>query len=306
VVIAIIALLVSILMPSLTKARELAKRTACALNQRTIWNASVLFSHDHDSSLPAVGENPAGRWWISLTPEIPAEAMDLDMKKLWVDATVNGNANAGGLGYLADRELMRCPSREDRLKNNDPLMGNFDVWNLYVQYKRWNGFESNYHYTGGSAEWEAVCNGGCGGRHRAVYAVSLEKQDPGQTLMLDMLVRNNPANIYYSSNTQSNHVTDGKAAGANVTRIDGGTRWVSWTGPWPWAETQTYNDKWHMGIYNKALLPIGSYSACYATPHLGSLAGNSRTYFFRTSYNNPLRGKVIKPPCLTGYDSSPG
>jgi len=58
VVVAIIALLVSILLPSLTKAREQAKRTLCASNQHQIGLAMVAYSVDHKNTLPYRGWFP--------------------------------------------------------------------------------------------------------------------------------------------------------------------------------------------------------------------------------------------------------
>ncbi len=55
VVIAIISLLVSILLPSLTKARELARRTVCAANLRSVGIAYQMYVQDHDGMGPFSG-----------------------------------------------------------------------------------------------------------------------------------------------------------------------------------------------------------------------------------------------------------
>jgi prepilin-type N-terminal cleavage/methylation domain-containing protein len=52
VVVAIIALLVSILMPALSKARLLAKRTACASNLRSIGLAAAFYQSDYEDKVP--------------------------------------------------------------------------------------------------------------------------------------------------------------------------------------------------------------------------------------------------------------
>lgn len=54
VVIAIISLLVSILLPSLKRAKELAQRSACAINQRGMVMAALLYTNDFDG-LTALG-----------------------------------------------------------------------------------------------------------------------------------------------------------------------------------------------------------------------------------------------------------
>jgi prepilin-type N-terminal cleavage/methylation domain-containing protein len=52
VVVAIIALLISILLPSLSRARELSKRTICAANLRGIGQACKVYSNDNEDYWP--------------------------------------------------------------------------------------------------------------------------------------------------------------------------------------------------------------------------------------------------------------
>jgi len=58
VVVAIIALLVSILIPSLKEARDQAKKSVCATNQHQIGLALVAYSMDHEDRLPYRGSFP--------------------------------------------------------------------------------------------------------------------------------------------------------------------------------------------------------------------------------------------------------
>ena len=58
VVVAIIALLISILMPSLNQAREMAKRAVCAANMKALMTASQMYANDHNDHY-MVGD---GRW----------------------------------------------------------------------------------------------------------------------------------------------------------------------------------------------------------------------------------------------------
>lgn len=60
VVVAIIALLISILLPSLARARELAKRTVCASNMGNIGKGLVIYANNNSDSLPAAGPFNAG------------------------------------------------------------------------------------------------------------------------------------------------------------------------------------------------------------------------------------------------------
>lgn len=52
VVVAIIALLISILLPSLSRAREIAKRSVCAANLRGIGQGCKIYANDNDDWLP--------------------------------------------------------------------------------------------------------------------------------------------------------------------------------------------------------------------------------------------------------------
>jgi prepilin-type N-terminal cleavage/methylation domain-containing protein len=54
VVVAIIALLISILLPSLSRAREMAKRTQCAANLRSFAQACTIYSESNQQCFPAV------------------------------------------------------------------------------------------------------------------------------------------------------------------------------------------------------------------------------------------------------------
>ena len=52
VVIGIIALLISILLPTLNRARQSANAVSCLSNQRQIGTAMVLYAQAHNGSLP--------------------------------------------------------------------------------------------------------------------------------------------------------------------------------------------------------------------------------------------------------------
>lgn len=67
VVIGIIALLIAILMPALSKAREQANMVKCLSNQRNLGNALVMFTNEHKGYLPKAWFNdspyPGGPKW---------------------------------------------------------------------------------------------------------------------------------------------------------------------------------------------------------------------------------------------------
>src|SRR3954467_7175409 len=59
VVIGIIALLIAILLPTLSRARESARRTQCLANIAELGRAVLLYAHDNKDHLPDAGSGNA-------------------------------------------------------------------------------------------------------------------------------------------------------------------------------------------------------------------------------------------------------
>jgi len=132
IVIAIIGLLISILVPALSRAREMSRRAMCASNLRQFGIALLQYSQDFDSWLPAKGaplgepgESVAdlalvqqksaavgpGRWG----PNFGGMVRDIIERKVTREAaTIDRSATPQ---YLPDPKVMLCPS--DRF-NNQP------------------------------------------------------------------------------------------------------------------------------------------------------------------------------------------
>lgn len=104
VVISIIALLISILLPSLSKAREAAKNVQCMSNMRQVTVLSMSYAAQHKDYLPNYYEEGFG-----------SQSDPAGSKNAWAWRLDNFNGNQG-------RNLYRCPSYKHYVGR--PLTGN--------------------------------------------------------------------------------------------------------------------------------------------------------------------------------------
>jgi len=89
VVIGIIALLIAMLLPALSKAREQSHRTGCLSNLRSLGQAMYLYCHSHRDRLP--NSAPSGVW----------------------DDTLGGRALLELAANYTQPEIFHCPSDSD-------------------------------------------------------------------------------------------------------------------------------------------------------------------------------------------------
>jgi prepilin-type N-terminal cleavage/methylation domain-containing protein/prepilin-type processing-associated H-X9-DG protein len=105
VVIGIIALLISILLPSLSRAREQANSIKCASNLRELAKAFIMYTNENKGFFPSGARYPVGLvklddWiWYQEKLVAPRPAVDL-----------NQSAIARYLGSPVTPEIFRCPS----------------------------------------------------------------------------------------------------------------------------------------------------------------------------------------------------
>src|SRR5687767_10732804 len=106
VVIGIIALLISILLPSLNQAREQAKQTQCLSNLRQLGLAFMMYANDYKGRLPirntSAGVGPRQWDWIywQKPPILPPEAINDSLVCRYMAAGTN----------RVPVEALRCPS----------------------------------------------------------------------------------------------------------------------------------------------------------------------------------------------------
>ena len=104
VVIAIISLLISILLPSLNRANELARRVLCLSQQRSIVTSQILHAQDNKGVIQ-IGF--VGSWWDPPTTNY--------IQTYYVK--MNGGFQLHGVlheqEYLEDPKTLYCPSTKD-------------------------------------------------------------------------------------------------------------------------------------------------------------------------------------------------
>ncbi len=154
VVIAIIALLMAILMPSLRRARDQAKGVTCRNNLRQIGLAFILYTEDNEGKFPRNG----GIWIVRFMPYIGGQGdQDKDYrvmgvyncpnypnKEQTIDYVINSwkDGVTEHIGYSPVSDFRRPASKVFLADNEDgpsrPIIreeidlggrGNFDVWN---------------------------------------------------------------------------------------------------------------------------------------------------------------------------------
>src|SRR5207248_11496841 len=111
VVIGIIALLIAILLPVMSRAREQSNRTACLSNLRSLGQAMDLYSNAHKDRLP----NSAP--WLT-----------------W-DATLAGRALLELAATYAQAEIFRCPSDIDPAPTQITTTDYFAESSAHVSYE---------------------------------------------------------------------------------------------------------------------------------------------------------------------------
>jgi len=98
VVIAIIALLMAILMPALSRAREQGKRTACLNNLRQLTMGWILYSDDNNDKIPPANTGATGAWVVY------AASTATEQTK------INGIRSGTLFKYCPEVKLYKCPT----------------------------------------------------------------------------------------------------------------------------------------------------------------------------------------------------
>jgi prepilin-type N-terminal cleavage/methylation domain-containing protein/prepilin-type processing-associated H-X9-DG protein len=252
VVIGIIALLISILLPSLNKARETANRAKCASNLHQIGLAILLYQNDSQQLYPRTIEDTTGAptptWGYMASPGTPDP---------FNGATAYGANNVTASFFLLLRNeqitaaVFTCPS------------SNAEAWdfgggsNSAQNWVDWNGTTGvtknlSYSYENPFASSTAISNGWQLKNPDATYAIAADI-NPGSsipnTAKNPMNVTTGDANSNMRQGNSANHQQDGQ----NVLYGDGHAEWMNN----PFCGSQ--HDNIYTGFGGLATLPSASY-----------------------------------------------
>ena len=128
VVISIIALLLAILMPALSKVKKQAQQVFCMTRQKDLGMAFSLYTTDNRGKLPASrfrdGKGMYGRWMVKVAPYY--EPVRLAIKE---NIKETGGMAVAGLLYGFD--VFRCPT-QDKVFNDDGLSDSMGTYGYNV------------------------------------------------------------------------------------------------------------------------------------------------------------------------------
>jgi type II secretory pathway pseudopilin PulG len=219
VVIGAVVLLIALLLPALKAAREAARRVQCASQHRQMSAAAAVYAADFDDRLPGGGYHA---YQSQVARHNPGNVMYFLHEYLDVPVAPGPGFNPGGSPRPPERQnnyhftdfsaVVYCPSNE----------GNTDDLNW------WEGPGSNIDYRFRGFGATVKDSGTPKTMGYPSYSMLGERRRGPVTLIQDTVFlpsRNNPCSL--TGNTRYlNHKARGKAAGGNVTREDGSTRWA--------------------------------------------------------------------------------
>ncbi len=137
VVISIIALLISILLPALRKARETAKLSLCASNQRQVVVALASYGTDENGQMPAaICKTDSGTWSWPLYINYHAES----------DGANGGSIIPQLRPYLSEALVLQCPLSPDVPQFVQTLTHEWSAFNSLPKASRQRFLAAGYFY----------------------------------------------------------------------------------------------------------------------------------------------------------------
>ena len=151
VVISIIALLISILMPALNRAREAAKRTVCASNLKSLGQGIVIYANDNNDALPTCRYETASTIGINNEPW-----RSYSLFTITSDPALSAKervTNTYNLGYLfmvnniiEDGKIYYCPGTERNISGTG-------ISGIHYSYDYYTKGESDFPWNREPSGW---------------------------------------------------------------------------------------------------------------------------------------------------------
>lgn len=130
VVIAIISILASLLLPALTKSKDMAKSLDCLNNLKTCMLGDLSYANDWDECLHTWPEDVW--WWWGFAPPVHPDGHGNT-------AFANYCGNTMGMGYQGKSGILNCPIAFGR-KITPLAFGSYDHWSLnYASNRKGSG-----------------------------------------------------------------------------------------------------------------------------------------------------------------------
>lgn len=247
VVVAIIGLLVSLLMPSLHKAREQARRSLCATRLHNLGVGVLSYATANKGRIIRCR---GGTVQIAMDAKIPGSTNDYEQVD-WQKAARR---------YYIDKELWECPNRPGTFayEGLHPDMSAADMIALgYTVYptQRYDQWILGYQYFGGIAQWETSL-GFFQGRSpvdesaKGHWALAADAN-----LKVDGRWGGGRPSAY--ARIPPHPARNGLPAGGNVLSFDGAVAWIPFSRmipihSWSPSTRECYWWQWDLGPFGKA------------------------------------------------------
>ncbi len=270
VVIGIIALLISILLPALSRARESANRVVCLSNQRQIYLAAASYAADFKGYFPGAPYTHRGSLFYAMydNKDVGTAARYLFVNRYLRMSLEKADPNWSDspMVFANSNGPMWCPSGSKRLEDVGDIWAHYDNWGWKVS--------SDFTFSGlgvaiyGNNDMAWPVRVAALGRRQAVFSFDTQAEDSTN------IARNDGFNAF----RWTKHFRSGKPQGMNVVFMDGSGTWIGRDQ----CRILTDWDAW----YYKALIPADRPVTTHGALSGGRISG-VKVYNHETSGNDP-------------------